>query len=421
MLIIIIPTVLVQVIATYVFYERHWESVRRNMAASLAGEIAIITAGLEDAELQDRAQIIRVAANYLYLKVQYYPGKKLRKNKENLKPYPHEELLSEELRRHFTHSFQIHPPKDERSDFIVDIALPEGLVHFEIPFKRMANSTTYIFIMWMTGTAAVLLLVAIFFLRNQVETITRLAQVAEKFGKGQEVTSFKPRGAREVRRAAQAFTEMKERIKRLLTQRTEMLAGVSHDLKTPLTRMKLQLSMLEQDDRVRSLRADVDEMEQMIRGYLDFARGNQTEETSKVKLSVFLNDILDAFPHEKHRIRLTVKQDPTLDIRYGGLKRCITNLLSNALRYASQVQITGETDAEHVVILVDDNGPGIPPDKYRDVFMPFFRLDKSRNQETGGTGLGLSIARDIVHGHGGEITLDQSPMKGLRVRVELPR
>lgn len=416
LLIILAPMVLAQLIATYMFYERHWDSISRNMSASLAGEIAIIASGMRDAPPESRKDISRVARKYLGLDVRFRPGAKLLGNQDIEKQY---QLLAGDLHRHIALPFHIGSVA-ERNDLIVAIALPDGLLEVEADRKRIASSTTYIFISWMTGTGLIFLLIAVFFLRNQVATITRLAKVAEKFGKGQDVEHFKPRGASEVRRAAHAFNEMRERIRRLLTQRTEMLAGVSHDLKTPLTRMKLTLSMLEQNDKTFSLRSDVEEMERMIKGYLDFARGSAAEETSEMRLSVFLNDVLDGYAHEKYRLRLQVQNEHTLHVRYGALKRCLNNLINNALRYGSHVEVSTYSDESHVIITVDDDGPGIPPEKYREVFRPFYRLEGSRNPETGGVGLGLSIARDVVHAHGGEITLSESPMGGLRVTVALP-
>ncbi len=416
LLIILLPTVLVQLVTAYMFYERHWDSISRNISASLAGEIAIIASGMRDSPPEARKDIIRVARKYLSLEIHFRQGAIIPKNQDIESQYS---LLAHDLRRHIALPFYIRTLPD-RADFLVEIALPDGILAIEANRKRIASSTTYIFILWMIGTAALFLLVAIFFLRNQVSTITRLAVVAEKFGKGQEIGNFKPRGAKEVRRAANAFNEMKERIKRLLTQRTEMLAGVSHDLKTPLTRMKLTLSLLDSNERMASLRADVEEMERMIKGYLDFARGGTLEETSAVKLSVFLNDVLDGYQHEKYRLHLQVKNEHTMHIRYGALKRCLNNLINNALRYGSQVTITAKTDEKHVVITVDDDGPGIPQEKRQDAFRPFYRIEGSRNQETGGVGLGLSIARDVVHGHGGEITLSESSLGGLCVTVELP-
>ncbi|MHA1564383.1 MAG: ATP-binding protein, partial [Alphaproteobacteria bacterium] len=261
---------------------------------------------------------------------------------------------------------------------------------------------------------------ATLFMRNQVSPIKRLARAADNFGKGRDAPDFRPSGATEVRQAATAFLAMRDRIKRQIQQRTEMLAGVSHDLRTPLTRMKLQLAMFKKNPEIDDLSADVAEMERMVNGYLDFARGEGSEAPTRTDII----PVLEAVVHDARRagvtIDLTAQGPLELPLRQDAFRRCMTNLISNAARYGQRIVIAADRDGNTLKITVDDDGPGIPAAKREEAFRPFQRLDESRSPDTSGTGLGLSIARDIVHGHGGEISLAQSPLGGLRAVVSLP-
>ena len=272
----------------------------------------------------------------------------------------------------------------------------------------------------MVGTSSVLLIVAIIFLRNQIRPILRLADAAESFGKGRDEPNFRPRGAREVRRAAAAFIEMKTRIERAIEQRTAMLAGVSHDLRTVLTRFKLELALIEQSPETEAMTRDVDEMARMLEAYLAFARGDLGEQSAPTDMAGFLEDLkLDAERHG-HSTSVVFHGPPTVTVRPAAFKRCLANLVSNAARFASSIAITGHRDHRWLTVTVDDDGPGIPMDMREDVFKPFMRLDDARNQDEGGTGLGLAIARDIARSHGGDIMLGDSPLGGLRATVRVP-
>jgi len=266
----------------------------------------------------------------------------------------------------------------------------------------------------------ILFAVASIFMHNQVRPIRRLARAASEFGKGRDETDFKPEGATEVRRAAQAFNIMRQRIRRHISQRTDMLAGVSHDLRTPLTRMKLGIALLGDGKEASELKADVDEMERMLEGYLDFVRGEGEEAPEPTDLGLLLEDTVAAARREGARIDYHVEEALTLPLRPNALRRCFANLIGNAARYGDHIAVRVGRRGDMVEVIIDDDGPGIPPDKREDVFRPFFRLDESRNPATGGTGLGLAIARDMVRGHGGDITLEDAPTGGLRARVRLP-
>jgi two-component system osmolarity sensor histidine kinase EnvZ len=272
----------------------------------------------------------------------------------------------------------------------------------------------------MVGTSLVLLTVAILFLRNQIRPILRLADAAEAFGKGRDMPNYRPRGAREVRRAALAFIEMKTRIERAIEQRTAMLAGVSHDLRTILTRFKLELALLGDGPEIEAMRKDVDEMGRMLEDYLAFARGDMGEPSAPTDMAAFLQELKSDAERTGHKATAEFQGHPIVTVKSAAFKRCLTNLVNNAARYAPSIAISGQRDHRWLTITVDDDGPGIPANMREEVFKPFLRLDNARNQDEGGTGLGLAIARDIARSHGGEIMLGDSPMGGLRATVRVP-
>jgi two-component system osmolarity sensor histidine kinase EnvZ len=281
-------------------------------------------------------------------------------------------------------------------------------------------SNSEIFLLWMVGTSTVLLIVAIIFLRNQIKPILRLADAAESFGKGRDVPNFRPRGAREVRRAAQAFIEMKARVERMMEQRTAMLAGVSHDLRTVLTRFKLELALIGDSPEADAMKKDIDEMARMLEAYLAFARGDLGESAAPTDMAGFLEELrLDAERHG-HKASVVFHGAPIVTVRPAAFKRCLANLVSNAARHAPSIAITGHRDHRYLTVTVDDDGPGIAAEMREEVFKPFLRLDDARNQDEGGSGLGLAIARDIARSHGGDITLGDSPLGGLRATVRVP-
>jgi len=281
-------------------------------------------------------------------------------------------------------------------------------------------SNSEIFLLWMVGTSLVLLGVAIIFLRNQIKPILRLADAAESFGKGREVPGFKPRGAREVRRAAQAFIEMKRRVERTMETRTTMLAGVSHDLRTILTRFKLELALLKSGPEIDAMKKDVDEMGRMLEAYLAFAKGDSGEQPAPTDMGAFLDELKTDAERNGHKTSVAFYGHPVVTVRPAAFRRCLGNLVSNAARFAKEISITGHRDHRWLTVTVDDDGPGIPQDMREEVFRPFLRLDDARNQDEGGTGLGLAIARDIARSHGGDIALGDSPMGGLRATVRVP-
>jgi two-component system osmolarity sensor histidine kinase EnvZ len=332
-----------------------------------------------------------------------------------------DQTLSVEISRKIKRPFWIDTVG--RSSLVeIRIQLDDAVLRIFAERSSAYASNSHIFLLWMVGTSLVLLTVAILFLRNQIRPILALAEAADSFGKGREVPSFKPRGAREVRRASLAFIEMKRRIERTVDQRTTMLAGVSHDLRTLLTRFKLELALLDDSPEIDAMKKDVDEMGRMLEAYLAFARGDSGEQAQPTDVSVLLDELKADAERDGHNATVAFYGQPVVTIKPAAFRRCLANLVSNAARFATSIAITGHCDHRWMTITVDDDGPGIPAAMRDVVFKPFMRLDNARNQNQnqGGTGLGLAIGRDIARSHGGEITLGDSPLGGLRATVRIP-
>jgi two-component system, OmpR family, osmolarity sensor histidine kinase EnvZ len=420
LLLIVMPLVLVQIIAVWVFYARHWETVSKRLSQDVAGDIGLVieamkfTRGeLETTQLLENASgltnIDFVLERGAGLAPQVPEGSSL-----------FEEQLRDTLRERVGRPYRIDAVSDPRYTRVL-IELPEGVLAADVPRKRLSTYTTSIFILWMIGSSLVLLSVAALFLRNQVKSLRRLAAAADGFGKGRPVAFSKIEGALEVRQAAVAFIQMRERIRRQIRQRTEMLAGVSHDLRTPLTRMKLGLEMLGGTPAIAELKSDVADMERLVNLYLDFARGEGTETPVDTDIALLIEDVVAAMRREG--IPLSVEPGPELvvPVRPNALRRCLGNLIANARQHGRHVWLSSVILEDGVDILIDDDGPGIPVAERERVFQPFIRLDASRNPSTGGVGLGLTIARDVARSHGGDVHLETSPRGGLRARLHLPR
>lgn len=420
-LIIVTPLVLLQVVAGAIFYESHWDKVSLRLARGVAGDVAAVLSLLRDSDdPRHRIHVFAIAGEHMEIEASLKEGAIL-PNTPPVGTDMMERTLIRAMNEYVGKPFQIDTRALERY-VIIDVQLADGVLELITPRKRLFSSTTYVFVIWMAGTSMVLFGVAMIFMRNQVKPIRRLAHAADDFGKGREVKDFKPEGATEVRQAATAFLAMQERIQRQISQRTDMLSGVSHDLRTPLTRMRLELAMLKGTDpeSVHELEHDVDEMEHMLEAYLAFARGEGGEKPVPTDLGHLLDTVVDKARRKGGLIDLHTEGVIEVPLRPNAMRRCVTNLVENAARYAEHVSVRAGRRKEWLEITVDDDGPGIPEDKRDDVFKPFFRLEASRNPETGGTGLGLAIARDVVRGHGGDIELADAPTGGLRARIRLP-
>ena len=417
LMIIVTPLVLLQVISALIFYESHWNKVSLQLARGLAGDVAAVVT-LLDRDIENRARVFDLAANHMGLGASFKDGDIL----PNILPRAEgdmERTLIRALNEYLGRPIQIDARTIDRF-VIVNVQLSQGVLEVIVPRKRLFSSTTYVFVLWMVGTSLILLGVATVFMRNQVKPITRLAQAADQFGMGRDVPAFKPEGASEVRQAASAFLAMRERIQRQIDQRTDMLAGVSHDLRTPLTRMRLQLALFDGVEGTDELSEDVDEMEHMLEGYLAFARGEGTETPVATNLTELLGGVVAQARRKGGVIDLHSEGELMVPLRPDAFRRCVTNLIDNAGRYAEHVTIRAGARGDSIEVIIDDDGPGIPADSRDDVFKPFYRLDGSRNPGTGGIGLGLTIARDVMRGHGGDIELSSSPTGGLRARLRLP-
>lgn len=422
LIMLLAPVILLQVIATYIFYNNHWDKVTRRLALGLAGEISSLIE-LRDTfpEHWQNGIFAGVAFRNMQIEVGFRPNEKLPPIGQAIRPFSIlDAKLTQALGEKIRLPYQIDTERDDRVIKVL-VQLPDGLMEVSTNEERLFSNTTYVFIIWMVSASIVLLFIAILFLRNQVRPIRRLAAAAEAFGRGQEVPFFHPSGAAEIRQASAAFLEMKERITRQIAERTEMLAGVSHDLRTPLTRMKLQLALLGQKPEIADLQRDISEMEKMISGYLAFARGEDGELARPTDIADLLQEIVEDTARRGRTITCDLPKSMIVPVKPMAIKRCLTNIVENALRYGKNVSMALEAEDQAVTIMIDDDGPGIPPQRRDEVFLPFRRLDASRNPGTGGVGLGLSIARDIVSGHGGTIELDTSPRGGLRVMITLPQ
>lgn len=427
LMIIATPILLMQLIVSFIFFDRHWESMSSRLIYALAGEVSMLTTQIQEARGDKQAEnLIAEAAKSLDLYIQILPAPQT-SNQPAAMPFEQfywfsiDRKLNIALKRRLTRPFTMQTSEEDDKRFKVIVHLEDGRVaEFTCPERRLVTSTTYIFILWLIGSAVVLFGIAIIFMRNQIRPIRRLAIAAEKFGKGQDVPDFRPVGAREVRQASRAFLEMRDRLKRQIEQRTAMLAGVSHDLRTPLTRMKLQLAMAKDDETAVHLRQDIDEMEKMLEAYLDFAKGESSEAPEMTDLRQILERIIGRGQRQGEDIQAQLADRLMIRVRPLAAERALGNIIGNAAKYGKHVWVSAYEQSDAIEISVDDDGPGIAPELREDVFRPFFRIEKSRNKKTGGIGLGLSIARDIVHAHGGEIFLEDSNRGGLRVVIRLP-
>lgn len=421
LLIIVVPMLLLQALSAWWFYSQRGDNVTNRLAILLVRDLRLLISLRSDfPDDEHRNWILRRSAQDLLLFVSFRKG--------IVRPFKEPEYfdivarevqgaLEADLKRPFFLDNNIGG-----GQLLVEIQLSDGdVMDVLVPHVRLTFGSSFAYVLAQLGLALVLFGLAIWFMRRELVPIEHLGVAADALGKGRDVPDFAfSGGTREVRNAATAFHTMRIRLRRSIQQRTEMLAGVSHDLRTPLTRMKLSLALLPDSPETRELSDDVDDMQRMIEGYLAFARGEGDEEPVMSDLSDILEDVAAGARHGKASLELSWKGDMNVELRPIAIKRCLTNIVSNAQRYASEIRIEAVRGRTSVEITVDDNGPGIPPENYEDVFRPFLRLDQSRNAATGGVGLGLSIARDVARSHGGDVTLAVSPLGGLRAIVRIP-
>lgn len=423
LLIIIVPMVLLQSIVAYIFMERHWQTVTQRLSTAVTADIAAIIDIVETyPQDENYEEIIRISRERLRLNIAILPPDPF--PPATNKPFFSilDDILRDEITDQIGRPFWIDTVGDSNL-LEIRIRLEDADKVLRVYARRSQAyaSNSHIFFLWMVGASLFLITISILFLRNQIRPIQQLADAAELYGKGRDLpVNFQIRGAREVRKAGLAFLEMRDRIDRQIRQRTAMLTGVSHDLRTILTRFKLQVALAGETPEAEELQLDIDEMQRMLQGYLDFAKGEVGEEFHEVVLLDLLGRHKNEAKLKEKKYTIVCPKDLTLRAQPNALSRLISNLVTNAFRHASKVKVTVEDDGQDIAFIIDDNGPGIPHSKFEEVFRPFIRLDEARNQDEAGTGLGLSIARDIARLHGGDITLENSPMGGLRATARLP-
>ena len=421
LIIVIAPIVLLQTIMAGIILERHWDNVTKVLGRSLAREIGLVT------DLYDRSDKSEAAIREIELVANKRLMLGLEITRGDVLPAPINRTLyslvdtkmTKYLERETGRPFWINSTaQDGKVEIRVEVQ--KGLIFRIITDEDRAYAAgTFPLLFWMLLSSFVLLTIAVVFLRKQITPIVELAKAAKGFGMGREVADFKPRGASEVREAGLAFVDMQQRITRHVEQRTAMLAGVSHDLRTILTRFKLELAFLGDGPKVKPLKEDVEEMQRMLEAYMAFVRGDGGEKTEAVNLAQMFGSVASAVARGKSHVALDV-QDVEVNVKPNAFRRLISNLLGNAIRYAGNVKVKVGVENRLLTIFVDDDGPGIPVENREDAFRPFVRLDHARNLDETGTGLGLAIALDIAHAHGGEIKLDESPAGGLRAVVLIP-
>lgn len=426
LLIIVLPVALMQIAVTYVFFDAHWQTVTARLSEGLAGDIAwAVESYKEDPTPEAFAKLSQRAEESMSLSVALQPGRKLPERRRDppvlleafFAPIDRslDRALSERIDAPFWFDTTRYPAYVD-----IRVGVQGGVMRILAPRERAFATQGHIFVLWMTVATVLLTAIAILFIRNQVRAIERLASAAEAFGRGADVAAFKPHGAKEVRAAATAFLDMRSRIQRHIEQRTALLASVSHDLRTPLTRLKLALALAEPTKRTAEMKRDLSEMEHMVDEYLAFARGEGGEATEPAPLRPLIEAVSEGARRMGAQVKIDVDPGLIATARPNALKRALANLVMNAAAHGEHVEVAARRGAQGLEITVDDDGPGIPAEQHEEAFKAFVRLDESRNQNIKGVGLGLAIARDVARGHGGDVTLDRSPLGGLRALVRLP-
>ena len=425
LIIIILPMIILQAVVAYFFMERHWRNVTGRLSQAVVGEIGMIIDVYEgDPRPMAGTLVSNIAQERFGHNVSFIAHDPLsplslpQTNRPKMFYNFLDKILAREIQRQIKKPYWIDTVTN---DNLIEIRIDLGEKVMRIVTRRSLAyaSNAHIFLVWMIGSSLVLILIAVLFLRNQIRPIVRLSAAAESFGKGRDI-DFRPRGAREVRQAGRAFIEMKRRIERAMDQRTAMLNGVSHDLRTILTRFRLSIEMMEDGPDKDPMLKDVGEMSRMLEAYLAFARGDASEAAVEVDLPALMREIQQAEERQGHIVDVHFSGEQTVTVRPDAFRRLLSNLVANASRYGTKVIISAVHDIRWLTVHIDDDGPGILAHNRMEVFKPFVRLDEARNQDESGTGLGLSIARDIARSHGGDITLSESPQGGLRASVRVP-
>ena len=417
LIIVVTPIILLQIIITVVFFDSLWIKTNKGMTRSLVGEVKTLYDVYKNPNVEQKQSILNLYNNNFDFVVSIKEDQFLPQKNVERWYSPMDRSLRRELKPIFANSYWVDTTSYKE---VVELRIryKNGYLQIFFPKYRIAPSSARIFALWIIFPGILLIMIAIIFLKNQTRPIIKLAKAAESFGKGEFIKEFRPSGAQEIRQAAYEFDRMRKRISIHLNQRSEMLSGISHDLRTPLTRLKLQLALLKQQDLAKKMSDDIEEMERMLNEYLEFSRHQKNEETESVNINNLITEVIKKYDDKK--INFIFGDNFEINIRLNGIKRCLVNLIDNGFSYGKKVEIIAKKKANYLIILVDDDGPGIPEEEYKNVMKPFYRIDKSRGLNKSGVGLGLSIANDIIRSHGGDIFLDKSPLNGLRVKISLP-
>jgi len=417
LIIVATPIILLQMIITIVFFDSLWIKANKGMTRSLVSEIRTLYDVYKNPDMGQKQTIINLYNKNFEFAISYKKNELLPTEIKERWYSPVDRSLRRELKSAFNDTYWFDSTKYKE---VVDLRIKyqDGILEIFFPKHRISPSSARIFALWITLPGLFLIMIAIVFLKNQTRPIVNLAKAAEKFGKGEFVKEFRPSGAKEIRQAAYEFDRMRKRISIHLNQRSEMLSGISHDLRTPLTRLKLQLALLKQQDLAKKMSDDIEEMERMLNEYLEFSRHQKNEETESVHLNNLIDEVVKKYQNKE--IYLKLDNDQQINMRTNSIKRCLGNLIDNGFSYGTKVNISTQKTLNNIAIMVDDDGPGIPENEYQNVLKPFYRIDKSRGQNKSGVGLGLSITNDTIRAHGGNINFEKSPLNGLRVKVTLP-
>ena len=419
LIIVAAPVIILQITISVVFFDSIWIKANKGMTRSLVSEIETLFDVYKSSDNKNNIkQLTDLYKKNFDFVINIKSGEKLPKTKFDRRFSP----MDRSLRREMKHVFGSENYWFDTVTYIelVDLRIQteNEIIQIFFPKDKIAPSSVRVFVLWLTVPSLLLIFIALIFLKNQTRPLVKLSKAAERFGKGEIIDDLRPSGALEIRKATYEFDRMMKRINKHLAQRSEMLSGISHDLRTPLTRLKLQLAMMDKKDLAKKMTTDIDEMEKMLNDYLQYAKSQSEESSSKIDINLMVNEILRNF--DKNKFELITGQTIIIEGRRNLIKRCIQNIIDNGLSYGKKILIEIKKTVNGVVIIIEDNGPGIPKHEYLNVFKPFYRVDKSRGLNKSGVGLGLSIAQDIVKSHGGNISLSESRFKGLLVKISLP-
>ena len=416
LLIVAVPIIIIQVTISFVFFDSLWIKTNKGLTRALVGEINTLIDIYNNENEYNKKKLTDIYNKNFNFSIRFIENTNLPDIKVERWFSPMDRNLRRELKSKINEYWFNTTSYQETVD--LRIKFNDGVLQILFPKERIQASSIRIFALWITLPAFLLIAIAMIFLKNQTRPIIKLAEASERFGRGEEVEEYRPSGALEIRKAGWEFDRMRKRILRHLNQRSEMLSGISHDLRTPLTRIKLQLAFIKDKEIIKKLSNDVDEMEKMLNEYLQFSKSNFTEKSEKFNLSELINSIVKKYENQ------SIKIDQENDIFFNGRKnlinRCLNNLIDNALNFAKNIRLKQQKIKRNILIFIEDDGPGIPLSEYENVFKPFYKIDKSRNQKKSSVGLGLSIASDIIRSHGGNIELGKSEMGGLKIKIVLP-